>query len=443
MRGYEVENKIDSFISGYKREMSAVEMEYGTAKRHLENSESKFAGLSVRFSDILLNNKEEISIPDSVESFFVKRADRFELLKGDLSEIDDKIHSQEYFKSELFEKMSKLSDKSSELIEEDKFIISLVEENEKLKERLNFSGNVNTLVQKEVNAKLKDYEDNLFFKYLLDKGFLSSSYKSKGLFRLSDAWLATKIGYSDNFDNYNLLKGMVEISESAFNSLNETFSFNNAQIKSKIFKIEEEIGLIKVKKDYDSVVDNLSELNSGRDNIISEINAIENDQDTYYDNAVSSFAKILSQVTDDKLIKFANRTETTLDDQVANEMISLRKYIFRQRDNVKSLKDKLESLKADCDKLKKIRNKFIDEDYNSSNYRFDSNFEINKLLTGYMLGHVSSNQIFTSIASESTYVAPTYSSYSSIGSSRISGGSGGFSSTSSMGGSGFSTTGGF
>lgn len=294
-------------------------------------------------------------------------------------------------------------------------------------------------LMKEATVKLADYANSGTFQYLLKSGFGTKNYSGKWLVRRLDEVLALKFKFTENFDNYTILNGIMNRSEKELSELESQYQQadtafktyeENAYKTDRILKLLDEISMCE-----DGILKSNTDLSSCYENI----NLIHQGSDSFSLNARSIIHKLILQKDIYSLEALANSTSSN-DDNKALMVLSNAANIVEEKSKELSLAEQElrqseQALQRAIDLKRMVES---DNRLSGERYRYPNEHSVTDLLNNYMAGSIVANVLLSSLKSHSEYIPPPPPpSYSS---SRSSIGGGGFSTSRSISSGSFKTT---
>lgn len=310
--------------------------------------------------------------------------------------------------------------------------------------------------KKESEEKLVAYNHDRLFRYLADRNFESRKDRLNPLARKLDQWVADIVDYKNSKKNYDFLLSVPK-------KMEEEVTKQERELESiviDITSIEQEVAK---KHGLDKILAKGSKLLETRKALLEEIQKedtvfnkytqertdLDNNKGEYHKKALKELKNFLKGDSIKDLKEHAKATETVEDDKLVPRIEEIDKSIRGLKDKAKELQKKQGDISEKLTGLKGIEDHYKRQDYSSGRSRFNDSFDVNTLLTGYMLGSFNADYINRQMESSHHFESipsPSYSSGSSD--SGGSGGWGGFDSGGSSSGGGFdsggmSTGGGF
>lgn len=293
----------------------------------------------------------------------------------------------------------------------------------------------------EAKEKLPLYDKSKLFTYLLNRKFGSPDYQGRGIARILDAAVSDVVNYKEMKKNYDFLRSMPELMKIEFDKRKE----ESESLIKKLQNIEKESadrhGLTavieagnKTGKARENVMAEIARLDDSYKQYAQERKEIDNTKDAYHQEAIKKLKSYLKGDDINELKKMARATAGTEDDKLVQRMEEIDLNIRSLKDNSKEAKAKRDEMQNKLNDLKDIQSKYTKKDYESSRSYFDDNFDVNALLTGYMLGRHSSDHCWGQIGEHQHFRREDSYSY---GGGRSGGGGGGGSYDSDGGGGGF------
>jgi len=312
-------------------------------------------------------------------------------------------------------------------------------------------------IEEEAKQKLPEFERNKIFRYLLGIGYGTAQYHGGGLRGRLDSWVAEKVNFGKNKECYDFLRSMPELMKQEV----ERRQSDLDGIVKKMKKIEAEAAkrqaLPEIQIQIRQLSDKKQELAASdrkQDEqyaeYVAERERIDGEKDPYHIQAVQNIKKYFKGQKITELRARARQTESEKDDRTVDEIESIDTNIRTKKDEAKRIRYERDEMASRLDALKRLEGRFVSKDYEGSYSYFPDDFDVGRLLTAFMLGRMSVDEIGREVDSAQFTRTPTYHSsggYSSSDSDSSGGGfggDGGFSSGGGFGGGGgFSSGGGF
>ncbi len=304
----------------------------------------------------------------------------------------------------------------------------------------------------EAAQSLKGYETEPLFMYLAKRSFGTDSYAGSGIRRRLDNWVARLVNYKENGPKYDFLRQMPAAIEEEIARQQESLDAVIMKLQGVEQEASTRLGLAGVisegkllEEKRQKVMQDISYETDAFKRYAQERDSLNSIKGKYHQQALGKLREYLTGSAIDELKRRAEETPDQRDDHLVDTIKGIDAKIKELKQSAKKVQQEQADLSKKLKGLREISSNYTGRDYESSRSYFDSGFDINPLLIGYLAGRLSSTQVITNIDS-SHHFRPrqTYSSSSSYSSSSGGGfGGGGFSSGGSFGGGGFSTGGGF
>jgi hypothetical protein len=288
-------------------------------------------------------------------------------------------------------------------------------------------------VTDEATEKLLPYRNSPIFQHLLARQFCTDTYQGSGLFARLDRWLAKKIDYTQAVHDFSVMNQLPALAaqkaqdaRTAQSRANDEYkvleqqarhryNIDGAEKAVKDAKAQRELCRERIGLDQRAMVDYTSKT----DPMMATINKRVRD--------------LMGQFSIDTLDRLTRATVDDADELALRQYRELSNELPGLMGREQELQRQLDQAAQDFRKVKTLRDRFSSQNYDSSNRKFDSDFDLNAVLTGYMLGQISQNDFDRNCERNSTVVRES-SSYDYNGNSGNNGNNG-FSGGSSFGGS--------
>ena len=293
----------------------------------------------------------------------------------------------------------------------------------------------------EAKEKLPSFTRDPVFSYLLARNFGGAGYNANFVTRFLDSAVAGVIRFDDAKESYRRLVSYPD-------GLGQRIEREKDSLGKKIPEIKR-----LEKKEYDvaGVTELLTELNGlseRRKSLMGEDARFSNEYDalhqeltdiraskgSYHAKAIQVVKDVLlGKETEESLLRRARDTPSTEDDKIVEEIIKINEKIPGYETTLRARNKEAEAMKEQVDRMRQLKTTFETNNWHGSRSRFDSGFDINTLLVGYLIGRSSLSDVTSRMDSSQHFESPPSSSYSSSSSYDSGSSGGGFSS----GGGGF------
>jgi len=338
--------------------------------------------------------------------------------------------------------------KVHEALSKDDSYKALVVEARHLHDRVNNSTSRIRQVKDEAVQKLPEFETNKIFQYLLRRGYGTDKYVGSSIAKKLDGWIAGKINFAENKTSYDFFKSMPELMKIELDKRQSQLEEIMKKGQDAEEKYSKQYGLsaiVEKGQKYDAqrkrFIENMASLDHDAKEYEDARKALDNTKDLYHQAAVQELKDFLKSAGIAELKSRALETPSKEDDALVYRIDEIDESVRKQKDEAKSVKGELDEASEKLDKLNALASKYNSNNYDSYNSRFHDGLDIDNLLTGYMLGRMSTDNVWGSISNN--HYTHQESSYSSSSSGSSFGGGSFSSGGGSFGGGGFSSGSGF
>jgi chromosome segregation ATPase len=452
----------------YESELNSIEKQISELTNEREQSYVKLAHsyLPELSAESIKNTLSKLQ--SDVQQIFEEKQKRRKQLDTLIEESLSKKEKEENFLSDV---TSKLNDRVSQRERLRKIVNDELSKNEEYQEILKKTeiakekmdgykmrmSSFKSIAERDIDS----YRENPIFMYLQESNFRSEEYKrrfgeDKRRVR-KDTDAAKKINYSEQKKTYDLLTDMPEILQKRLQKRQQEIDGlieilrnieKHTEYKYELTPVLAEIEkLSNEKSNYQA---HITKHNSDYDSFSQERRNLENKKGKYHQKAISELKKYLKGDSIHELKTLARSTPQSEDDRIVDRMEEIDAEIRHLKNNAKGVQEKREGISDKLKGLNRIISRYDNDNFDSSRSYFDSSFDVNSLITGYILGKISEISVWSRIENEhhrrpaETYRSSSYGGYSSSSSSSSWGSSSSsHSSSSGFGGGGHSSTGGF
>jgi chromosome segregation ATPase len=332
---------------------------------------------------ILWEKRREIQ--DVEEGLAVNRRSREELEarhQETTSKLEEKAEEREALREKVEAELETIAEHAA-----------LVLETQQAKERLLQSKRRMEAAVQERDEKIPAYESNVLFGYLLRRDFGTPEYRGRSLFARLDGWVARKVDFREQRNNYRLLQEVPDVMRKEVDKSEQYLKEKGEELLALEKGVEDRLGLTKVMEEgeslYEERVDLMSRIEQ-LDQLFSELVTKQKELDdrrgSYYERALREYEEFLQSQSIEKLKSLARSTETRSDDGLALRIETLEQSIAKQGDEVMALVKERSEKGERLKELLELESRFRQEDYDASNSFFGEGFDVQKLLTALVVG---------------------------------------------------------
>jgi hypothetical protein len=329
------------------------------------------------------------------------------------------------------------------IFNENQAVADLVEAHQRLlsEEKTLSSQNAETL--RECERKLKGYGENALFVYLKLQKFDTSSYSTIGLVRFLDSWIAKLCNFRVNRANETMLLAMRTAIADQSANMNRQVNASKTQVDGYMREAESKVGMGALTLQLKHLTTSVAKSKTLANGIHERNRAYAEKRDDRFMRAKKMSVEYLRSRPIQELLLQVKETPEQEDDESVQKIIQLQRDLDLIHNQYNDLVRAKSSTENDYNRAKVIERDLTRNNYFSSDSRYDSSFDFDALLVGYMAGNLSSNQVSSQVSNNrSVYVPPepVRSSWDSGSSDSSSSSSFSFSSSDSSGGGSYSSS---
>jgi hypothetical protein len=269
----------------------------------------------------------------------------------------------------------------------------------------------------EVKAKYDAYTQDGFLAYLQQRGCGTPDYAGKGLLGRLDAWLAERTNFAANLANMETLTGMAGAIRERLTAARQRSTDTAAAFAVQVEQAEADAGIAEMKCKRDGIMKDSEEYRSVALNDKAELDKLAGGTDAYTKRIRDYLEHALQEADVGELADIAARTPTANDDASVPVIKDLRAKRAELRQAVASLTKAQRERERERERARQLERDFESTGYGSRQYRYDDSLDISGLLTGYMLGRVSSPSDVLGSMRQYRHEEPSYSTPSHSSSS--------------------------
>lgn len=279
---------------------------------------------------------------------------------------------------------------------------------------------------KEAQEKRPLFESNPVFMYLWTRNFSTPAQQGNFLTNFLDSLTARAINFEKARKSYMHLREYTP-------SLSQKITREKdglEQTTENMQKIEEKIygstGATSLRQDLEglskrrkSLISDNAKFGQEYSQFHEELRGLQESSGIYYTKAIETIKKALHGETEESLMARAKKTPSPEDDAIVKEVIKLNGEISKYQTAIKKQETEATRLNNELNKMRELKGEFERHDWHRSRSRFDSDFDLDTLIVGYLIGRASLSDVTRSMDSSQHFESDSYSSssYHSSGSS--------------------------
>ena len=305
---------------------------------------------------------------------------------------------------ELTAKKTEVQGKINQELYQNASYVELIKNAKFTEERLKQDARRADAFEEEASKKLVAYESNNLFMYLVNRNFGTSEQKGNNLIKKLDSFVAKVVNFNDNKKNYDFLKAMPEKIQEEIareqekaNNLKEQGQKLEKEVSEKynIKAIVAESNLVeKTRNDLRAAIENADNTAS---KYKTEIAKLDDKKGEYHSEAIKKLKDYLASESLSNLKEIARKTPTKEDDALVDRLEEITNQLETEKDRVNELKKSQDEIQEKSEKLRDLEREFTENKYDSRRSVFRDDFDAGSLLTGFLLGKVTSDMLSSQI----------------------------------------------
>jgi hypothetical protein len=282
-------------------------------------------------------------------------------------------------------------------------------------------------VSEQSRVKLAAYDGNRFFTYLVNRDFGTDRYTKSGIFAALDRWVASKIDFKKQKENYDFLRSLPELMKLEVQRAQEELNKVVEQLQDMETSVATKYGLQKLLTEGQSLLKERDQLMQGiadNDKQYATLEAQRKDADStqgsFYRQAKDRLKDFLDSEDIQTLKEKARSTPGTDDDKLVDRLDQILKEIQASKIESKQYQKQLDGVEQKLTGLKDVESKYTSKDYDSTRSYFESDFDIDELLKAYVIGKLASDSLWSTIDNKQKFTpveryrsSSSYDSYNS------------------------------
>lgn len=408
-------SSFDDQLTRSSADIERCEREVAQKEREVAQGNQRRETALLRLVDVFCEEREKFqqeisSVSREIQTLFDEKSKRRLGVEDDLARCRQIIaqgHADldraRIARDEAAREREQLAQSVDKLLHEDADFISLVRTLDDLRGRASELKSRFAAIDEEVAEKLRAYNDNDFFRYLVRRKYGTDEYKSHGRSARIDGWIAEKIKWSDNFPNYCLLKELPNYTRKLVADLEKSIEVTSARINVRSQETQSKVGFDEAKLKHErrchsveELEKKVGELEKQLATLSNERNALQDNRDPYVQKAKEAIKRMLSGESIRDLQTRARRTNDPRVVELVSEMEAGESVVNRAREDVKKMQRARQDAEQVHRRVMALRRKFT-SDYTGTYDQFDRRFDLGQLLTGYILGQTIERTFWSNV----------------------------------------------
>lgn len=278
-------------------------------------------------------------------------------------------------------------------------------------------------ITQECRGKVVAYHDDPFFMHLQNIGFGTDNGTGKWLFRGLDSWLASRINYRQSAHNYKLLLDLPVKAREALQSAQDQYESLLDEIEKVVDQLEEASGMNQAEVRLEAASQRLKEREQALKSFQESVEAHEAGTDQPLKHILTVISKAMESMSLQTLDRLTSETDNREDELALSTYRALVEGETRLRGEIAAMQNRHENAAHRYKRASNLQEYCNDQGLDSSKRIYDSNFNLQSLVDGYMIGQIeqsmlgrqleSQSQVLRERAPEPSYTPATSSGYSS------------------------------
>lgn len=245
----------------------------------------------------------------------------------------------------------------------------------------------------ECQRKLGAFHENTLFQYLVGKGLGTEEYRSSGVIRALDTWVAQACNFKANQEIFLTLQGMQVANQHALQPFIEAADGARAALLALTNRMEDTSKTNKLDVDLEKQTKGLEVL-KGRANQIHQLMAryVEK-MDERYLKARNLLLERMKRESPEELMLRAQKTPDFSDDAMVSTVGNLLNELKKAQKEQNRLAQHRSGAYAEYERAKSLERALRDSRYTSDRYEYPASFDVKALMAGYMLGDLDKGAV--------------------------------------------------
>ncbi|MBI5066092.1 hypothetical protein HZA97_07690 [Candidatus Woesearchaeota archaeon] len=404
------ENKIDSLMNERERCLSNLALIY-LPELDAKSVETTLKQVQAQVKDVF---RQKQALRESLEGQMQSALNDKGLLESRLAVVTDQLNQKAEERDAIVEKVN------AELAGRDEYPQLNATAEVKGKE---LAENKTTLEQFKADAKkkLEAYKSNELFMYLVNRQFGKPAplYNHGRLVRNWDRAVARLVNFEENKKNYDFLMMMPELMDAELERRQSAYKEVASKVEAMVKEVQESYGLPKVMKEgaslgdeREKILQRIKQKEEAYQRCTQDRKELDTTKGEYYEKAVKRIKDFLKGDSIADLKRMAKETPDSRDDALVNRMEQIDTEVRNFKDNAKETIAARDAVSNKLDGLNSILNNYRSKDYEGSRSYFESGFDMDSLIAGYLLGRITNTSVWSQIEANQRFKPKPRPSYS-------------------------------
>lgn len=296
-------------------------------------------------------------------------------------------------------------------------------------------------ISDEARAKLQSYKQDVVFQHLVARKYGTDDYVGSGLYARLDGWLAGRVNFSQSRHDYNMLLALPAAAKGRESEVEKTHEQLQRELDAAIELVRSTHNLHGAERKLHAASEKLRLCQEHINRDQDAINSFLNKTDDMMRRVRQRAKEVLAQFSIPTLERLVNSTATGEDNLALDNYQQAVRREKQLQEEEQKLQAQLREAEESFRRAKRARDMFKNADYDRTDRRFESGFDMNSLMLGYMAGQLSLNDLSNRCSRDSSIVRESSPSvYGSMTGSSSSSSWDSFSSSDRFGGSSSSSS---
>jgi len=336
--------------------------------------------------------------------------DQHEKLVKAEAEVEVEIEELTKQLTSMVEKREELEHLLAEKLKADESFVQLSEHVKQTQILLDRNEERSEEIASEAKEKLPAYDDSEYFQYLYKRGFGTPEYKSRGITKSMDRFVAKLIGYSKAKSSYDFLRATPEMIRLEVDHRREELDEVVKEIDIIEQRYMKEIGLDVVLREgrrlgkaRDAAITNLEQLQEDVAKATDELAAIAKSEGPFYDEAIERFSRYLGSLNTSLLDQRARKTPEYEDDEIVAEMTWLREESDKLKEQRRDLTDRYGELCQRANGIDYVVRRFHQAEFDSPRSVFPRSFSLDESIALFLEGTLIRESLWAKISRHQSF----------------------------------------
>ncbi|WP_274644331.1 hypothetical protein [Pseudomonas serbica] len=428
VNGTVVKERLESLVEQAALEERTAKNSLKSGQTQLAQTEEKMAAqlgvmARVHLQTLIAGNTRLHPITQEVATLLSERKAGFEAAKAEVGTAEEAVEQADVALRTAHQTLASREAQLRKDLESHEGLKDLRGQIGELSNAVNEKEELLENITNECVEKSKAYREDRFFMHLHNIQYGTENSTSKWLFRGFDNWLAQRINYTQAQQNFKFLYELPVRANEALTLARQQLETVQYKIQEIVDQIEESSGQNQAEVRLESAEKRLKERQDALKAVREAVDLHTTCGDQAYKQILAVIGKAMDGMSLQTLDRLTGETDNREDELALSSYRSLYESGTRLRGEIAAMQNRHENAAYRYKRASSLQEYCDDQGLDSSKRIYNSNFNLQSLVDGYMIGQIeqsmlgrqleTQSEVIRERAPEPSYTPPTSSGYSS------------------------------